>query len=73
MQFVTVAQYLNQTEADLVAAELRAAGFEVYLHSEFSAPATGLTLFRVQVSEDRAEEARAFLKAEEADDAAGKA
>ena len=68
MQFVTVAKYFNQTEADMAAAELRTAGFEVFLHSELSAPTTGFALFRVQVPEERADEARSFLKAEEAGD-----
>lgn len=65
MQFVTVAKYLNQTEADLAAAELRAAGFEVLLHSEIAGPTSGLMLVRLQVPEDRAAEAREFLRAEE--------
>jgi hypothetical protein len=68
MEFVTVAQYFNPTEADMAAAELRTAGFEVFLHSEISSLTSGLQRIRLQVPEARAREARVFLEAEEAGD-----
>jgi hypothetical protein len=62
MQFVTVTEFFNQSEADLAVAELEAAGFPVFLHSEHSGPFSGILRFRVQVPEDRVADARQLLE-----------
>ncbi len=70
MEFVTVVHCLNQAEADVRAAELRAAGFNVLVHSESSALTRGLPLtvggIRLQVPQDQEDEARRFLAADDA-------
>ncbi len=65
MQYVTVSQCVNQAEADMLVSRLQAAGFPVLLHSEFAAPTSGALQWRVQVPEDRAEDALTLLAAEE--------
>ncbi len=67
MDFVTVFNSLNSAEADLVRAQLEAAGFEANIATEFAtlemaAPTTAGGI-RVQVPSEQAEDAKALLDA----------
>ncbi|HJN89355.1 MAG TPA: DUF2007 domain-containing protein [Verrucomicrobiota bacterium] len=67
MEIKTVFRALNSAEAQLVRSQLEAAGFDVFVADESSALAVecyvvGVGGIRVQVPEDREEEARELLK-----------
>jgi hypothetical protein len=69
MELKTVFNTFSPAEANLVRGRLEAAGFEAYIHGELAGlslggytPAAGG--IRIQVPEDRAEEARALVDAE---------
>ena len=67
MDYATVVRCLNQAEADLKAAELRAGGFEVLERNENAAHTTAVPLtvggILVQVRRDQLEAARSYLEA----------
>ena len=67
MEIKTVFRALNSAEAQLVRSQREAAGFDVFVADESSALAVecyvvGVGGIRVQVPEDREEEARELLK-----------
>ena len=65
MEMVTVARHFNAAQADLAAAWLESAGFDVLRHSEHSGIVEGFPAtvggIRIQVPADQAEDARALL------------
>ncbi|HTH46960.1 MAG TPA: DUF2007 domain-containing protein, partial [Candidatus Limnocylindria bacterium] len=65
MEMVTVARHFNAAEADLAAAWLESAGFDVLRHSEHSGVVEGFPAtvggIRIQVPADQAEDARTLL------------
>ncbi len=76
MEWVSVSNELNPAVALLIRSRLEAAGFLVSIQGLDAALATeGYSLatggVRVQVPQDQAEEARAFLEAEPADTESG--
>ncbi|MFN7138909.1 MAG: putative signal transducing protein [Limisphaerales bacterium] len=67
MDFVTIYKTLNSADADLVRAQLEAAGFQAEIATEFAtlelaAPTTAGGI-RIQVPEDQAADAKALLDA----------
>jgi hypothetical protein len=65
VNYVTVGQYFNSAEADVNAARLRAAGFNVLVHGENAGRVTASLMstggVRLQVPADQEAAAREFL------------
>jgi hypothetical protein len=65
MDLVTILKTYDQSEADLIASRLEAAGILVHVASRASAGAMGSPItvggFQIQVAADKAEEARALI------------
>jgi Ni,Fe-hydrogenase III large subunit len=66
MEYVTISRIFNVAEADMLAASLRAAGYDVLIHGESAARTTASVMsvggIRIQVPSDQEVSAREFLK-----------
>lgn len=67
MNFITIATRFNLAEAELMRSQLEAAGFHPFVANEMAAGWLGghstATLLRIEVPENEAAEAKAFLDA----------
>ncbi len=61
MEMVTISRHINLASAELDAARLEAAGFDVLRHDESSPFAGGMGSILVQVPANQAEDAKALL------------